>query len=189
LKRRIERFKRHLILSLRRTPATDIEPLRSLGVPLAHQRRQRPFTVVAEPAPAKRRGALDRGQFRAEKSRIADMKNFTPILLAATVLGADATSQALAASSPNSLTMTCAQVQNYVRKHGQTLLTTGKESGNYSFDYADCGGTVPGFACTTDEAYCYVGWWCDYNYPAQVNSQVHDQGTESCPARRSGARR
>jgi hypothetical protein len=117
------------------------------------------------------------------------MKNFTPILLAATVLGADATSQALAASSPNSLTMTCAQVQNYVRRHGQTLLTTGKESGNYSFDYADCGGTVPGFACTTDEAYCYVGWWCDYNYPAQVNSQVHDQGTESCSARRSGARR
>jgi hypothetical protein len=33
-------------------------------------------------------------------------------------------------------------------------------------------------------AYCYVGWWCDYNYPAQVNSQMHDQGTESCPARR-----
>ena len=43
---------------------------------------------------------------------------------------------------------------------------TGKESGNYSFDYADCGGTVPGYACTRDEAYCYVGWWCDYNYPA-----------------------
>ena len=31
------------------------------------------------------------------------------------------------------------------------LLTTGRESGNYSFDYADCGGTVPGFACTKDE--------------------------------------
>src|ERR1700722_11166774 len=49
-----------------------------------------------------------------------------------------------AASYPNSLTMTCAQVQGYIRKHGQTLLTTGKESGNYSFDYTDCGGTVPG---------------------------------------------
>jgi hypothetical protein len=123
-------------------------------------------------------------------SKIKDlgMKNFTPMLLAATVLGAsvcaDATSPASAASTPNSLTMTCAQVQDHIRKHGQTLLATGKESGNYTFDYADCGGTVPGYACTTDEAYCYVGWWCDYNYPAQVNSQVHDQGTESCPARR-----
>jgi hypothetical protein len=121
------------------------------------------------------------------------MKNFTPMLLAAAVLGAgayaDAGSQASAASRLDSLAMSCAQVQDYVKKHGQTLLTTGKESGNYSFDYADCGGTVPGFACTRDEAHCYVGWWCDYNYPAQVNSQVHDQGTEFCPAPRSGARR
>ena len=51
-----------------------------------------------------------------------------------------------------------------------------KESGNYSFDYADCGGTVPGYACTTDVAYCYVGWWCDYNYPAQVNSRCMIKG-------------
>src|ERR1700761_6483976 len=80
--------------------------------------------------------------------------------------------------------LTCAQVQDYVKKHGQTLLTTGGESGNYSFDYADCGGTVPGFACTKDESHCYVGWWCDYNYPVAVNPNVHDQGTESCPARR-----
>jgi hypothetical protein len=124
----------------------------------------------------------------ALKTKGSGMKNITPILLAAAVMGAsawaDATSQALAASSPNSLTMSCAQVQAYIRKHGQTLLTTGKESGNYSFDYADCGGTVPGYACTTDKAYCYVGWWCDYNYPAQVNSQMHNQGTEFCPARR-----
>ena len=115
------------------------------------------------------------------------MKNFTPILAAATfVVGlcADSSGPASAASNPNSLTMTCAQVQDYIRKHGQTLLTTGIESGNYSFNYAECGGTVPGYACTKDVAYCYVGWWCDYNYPAQVNSQVHDQGTESCPARR-----
>ena len=115
------------------------------------------------------------------------MKNFTPMLLAAVfVVGvfADSSGRASAASTPNSLNMTCAQVQDHIRKHGQTLLATGKESGNYSFDYADCGGTVPGYACTKDVAYCYVGWWCDYNYPAQVNSQVHDQGTESCPARR-----
>ena len=115
------------------------------------------------------------------------MKNFTPILAAATfVVGlcADSSGSASAASNPNSLTMTCAQVQDYITKHGQTLLTTGIESGNYSFNYAECGGTVPGYACTKDVAYCYVGWWCDYNYPAQVNSQVHDQGPESCPARR-----
>ena len=85
--------------------------------------------------------------------------------------------------------MTCAQVQSYVKTHGQTLLNTGVESGNYSFSYADCGGTVPGYVCTSDEAYCYVGWWCDYNYPVAVNPNVHDQGTEFCPARRSGARR
>ena len=116
------------------------------------------------------------------------MKNFISILLAATVLGAIACAPSLspasAASNPNSLTMTCAQVQNYIKKHGQTLLSSGRESGNYSFDYAECGGTVPGYACTTDQTYCYVGWWCDYNYPAQVNSQVHDQGTEFCPAGR-----
>jgi hypothetical protein len=34
-----------------------------------------------------------------------------------------------------------------------------------------------------DEAYCYVGWWCDYNYPAIVNPNVHDQGIDSCQAR------
>jgi hypothetical protein len=87
-------------------------------------------------------------------------------------------------ASMDTSNMTCAQVQSYVKAHGQTLLTTGVESGNYSFDYADCGGTVPGYACTADEAYCYVGWWCDYNYPAAVNPNVHDQGTNFCPARR-----
>jgi hypothetical protein len=116
------------------------------------------------------------------------MKTFTPMFLAAAVLGlsgcVDVGNQASAASTANSLAMTCAQVQDHIKKHGQTLLTTGQESGNYSFDYAECGGTVPGFACTTDEAHCYVGWWCDYNYPAIVNPNVHNQGTEFCPARR-----
>jgi hypothetical protein len=132
-------------------------------------------------------GAPDRGPFRTQKPRIGNEKCHANALAAA-VLGAsacaDATSQASAASRTDSLAMSCAQVQDYVRKHGQTLLATGKESGNYSFDYAECGGTVPGFACTTDEAYCYVGWWCDYNYPATVNPNMHDQGTEFCPARR-----
>jgi hypothetical protein len=90
----------------------------------------------------------------------------------------------VAFASMDTSNMTCAQVQGYVKTHGQTLLTTGIESGHYSFNYADCGGTVPGFACTKDEAYCYVGWWCDYNYPVAVNPNVHDQGTNSCPARR-----
>jgi hypothetical protein len=90
----------------------------------------------------------------------------------------------LAVASMDTSDLTCAQVQDYVKTHGQTLLTTGIESGNYSFSYADCGGTVPGFACTTDEAYCFVGWWCDYNYPVAVNPNVHDQGANFCPARR-----
>jgi hypothetical protein len=79
---------------------------------------------------------------------------------------------------------TCAQVQAYVQAHGQTLLSTGQASGNYSFNYADCGGTVPGYACTSDVTFCYVGWWCDDNYPAMANPSVHDQGTDSCSARR-----
>jgi hypothetical protein len=87
-------------------------------------------------------------------------------------------------ASTDTSNMTCAQVQSYVKTNGQTLLTTGIESGNYSFNYADCGGTVPGYVCTKDEAYCYVGWWCDYNYPSIVNPNVHDQGTDFCPARR-----
>ena len=90
------------------------------------------------------------------------MNSLTSGLLAASVFGAATCSNSLgrasAASYPNSLTITCAQVQDYVSKHGQTLLTTGKELGDYSFDYADCGGTVPGFACTRDEAYCYAVW-------------------------------
>jgi hypothetical protein len=131
--------------------------------------------------------ARDRGQFRTPQSGIWDMKNFAPVLLAWAVfvaVCADSSRRASAASTPNSLTRTCAEVQNHIKKHGQTLLATSKESGNYSFDYADCGGAVPGYACTRDDAYCHVGWSCDYNYPAQVNSQVHDQGTESCRARR-----
>jgi hypothetical protein len=83
-------------------------------------------------------------------------------------------------ASVNTPNMTCAQVQDYVKTHGQTLLTTGIESGNYSFNYADCGGTVPGFACTEDKAYCYVGWWCDDNYPTVVNPGAHDQGVNFC---------
>ena len=84
------------------------------------------------------------------------MKIFTPMLLAAVfVVGvcADSSGRASAASTPNSLTMTCAQVQDHIRKHGQTLLATGKESGNYSFDYADCAGTVPGIFWRTLEAF------------------------------------
>jgi hypothetical protein len=107
-------------------------------------------------------------------------------ILALTVL---LLTSSVAFASTDTTTMTCAQVQDYVKKHGQTLLTTGNVSGNYSFDYADCGGTVPGFACTLDEAYCQVGWWCDDNYPAQVNPNAHDQGTDFCPAPRSGPNR
>jgi hypothetical protein len=120
------------------------------------------------------------------------MNSLRSVLLTASVLGIATCSEALglasAASNPNSLTMTCEQVQGYIKKHGQTLLATGKETGNYSFDYSECGGTVPGYACTRDTTYCYVGWWCDYNYPAQVNSQMHDQGTEFCPGRGTGTR-
>ena len=107
------------------------------------------------------------------------MNSLRSVLLAASVFGAatcaDSLGLASAASNPNSLAMTCAQVQDYIKRHGQTLLSTGKESGNYSFNYEDCGGTVPGFACTMDEAYCHVGWWCDYNYPVAVNPNVHDR--------------
>jgi hypothetical protein len=109
------------------------------------------------------------------------MKFFASILLLLT--------SAVAFASTDTTTMTCARVQGYVKLHGQTLLNTGKESGNYSFNYADCGGTVPGFICTLDEPYCYVGWWCDDNYPAIVNPNAHDQGTEFCPALRSGGHR
>ena len=77
-------------------------------------------------------------------------------------------------SNPNSLTMTCAQVRDYIRKHGQTLLTTGIESGNYSANYDECGGTVPGYACTeTSVLLCRMV--VRQVIQLQVNSQVHDQ--------------
>jgi len=74
------------------------------------------------------------------------MKTFTPRFFGGGCFSppavcADAGSQASAASGPDSLAMTCAQVPGLrPKKHGQTLLATGKESGNYSFDYAECGG-------------------------------------------------
>jgi hypothetical protein len=146
-----------------------------------------PFRLNAPRARKELLGRRSQG-IHARKQRDFLMNSLTSILLAATVFGVatcwDSLGRASAASTPNSLTMTCAQLQDYIKKHGQTLLSSGRESGNYSFDYAECGGTVPGYACTTDQTYCYVGWWCDYNYPAQVNSQVHDQGTEFCQARR-----
>ena len=86
------------------------------------------------------------------------MKNLISVLLTVSVFGAITCAASLirasAASASNSLTMTCAQVQDHIKKNGQTLLATGKESGSYSFNYADCGGTVPGYACTSDEAAC-----------------------------------
>jgi len=83
---------------------------------------------------------------------------------------------------------TCAQVQAYVKAHSQTRLNTttsnGYEFSTYSFDYADCGGTVPGFVCTLDNTYCHVGWWCEDQYPSAVNPAGHMQGTDFCPASR-----
>jgi hypothetical protein len=58
------------------------------------------------------------------------------------------------AASIDTSKMARSQAQAYVKAHGQILTTTGIRSGNYSFDYADSGGTVPGFVCTLDEAYC-----------------------------------
>jgi hypothetical protein len=89
----------------------------------------------------------------------------------------------LALGAVETSNMTCAQVQAYVKTNGQTLLRTSNEAGNYSFNYADCGGSVPGFVCTLDEAYRHVGWWCDDNYPTIVNPGAHDQGANSPDAR------
>ena len=75
-------------------------------------------------------------------------------------------------------TLTCQQLQVYLTKHGQTMLTTGRASGNYSPNYAECGGTIPGYVRTQDVAFCYAGWWCDDNYSSSVNPSEHFQGVD-----------
>jgi hypothetical protein len=74
-----------------------------------------------------------RPAIHARKQRDFLMNSLRSVLLAASVLDAATCSDSLglasAASYPNSLTMTCAQVQDHIRKHGQTLLATGQESG------------------------------------------------------------
>ena len=52
-------------------------------------------------------------------------------------------------ASMDTSNMTCAQVQSYVKSHGQTLLTTGVESGNCSFDDARRGAVRDGYGTGT----------------------------------------
>ncbi len=90
------------------------------------------------------------------------MKNFTLLAAAVFVVGvcADSSGRASAAPYPNSLTMTCAQAQNYIAKNDGAILATGHRLRKLRFLRLL---TVPGYAFvrTKDEKYCFVGRYCD----------------------------
>ena len=90
------------------------------------------------------------------------MKNLTPVLLATAVFAAsprsDSTGHALAASYPNSLTMTCAQARNSVAKNDGAILATGNAYASFHSSY--CSGQ-PAYVRTRDDVLCFVGQYCD----------------------------
>ncbi|MGB7975854.1 MAG: hypothetical protein WCF81_16245 [Roseiarcus sp.] len=90
------------------------------------------------------------------------MKNLTPIHLAAAVVVVCACASipgwASAASTPNSLTMTCAQAKAYIANNDGSVLATGNAYASFHSSY--CSGQ-PAFVRTKDEQYCFVGQYCD----------------------------
>ena len=90
------------------------------------------------------------------------MKSLMSVLLGASVFGAtacvDFLGRASAASYPNSLTMTCAQAQNYIAKNDGAVLATGHAYASFHSSY--CSGW-PAYVRTKDEKLCFVGQYCD----------------------------
>ena len=87
----------------------------------------------------------------------------------------------LASAMPNSLDMTCAQAKAFVQKNQPATLATGEEWGNFSFNWADCGGNPPAYVCTKDVHYCFIGFSCQ-SVPTPTNPAGYYQGTNFCNA-------
>lgn len=109
----------------------------------------------------------------------------TSLLASVFVIAAATQAFALNESFPDTQDMTCAQIQDYVLRYGQSKLKTGDTFASFRSGY--CSGQVPGFVCTKDVAYCNVGvycYWHTYGDLAPVNPESYMQGVESRHARR-----
>ena len=83
------------------------------------------------------------------------MKSSSLALLAALAFCAPAVA---GPAVPNSLTMTCAQAQDYIAKNDGAVLATGDACASFHSSY--CSGQ-PAFVRAKDARYCYVGQYCD----------------------------
>ena len=75
---------------------------------------------------------------------------------------------------PNSLSMTCAQAQNYIKKNDGGILATGNAYASFHSTY--CSGQ-PAYVRTKDEKLCYVGEYCDCQ--TTYCSQSYFQGQDN----------
>jgi len=74
---------------------------------------------------------------------------------------------------PNSLTLTCAQAQDYIAKNDGAVLATGGARASFHSSY--CSGQ-PAYVRTKDTRYCYVGQYCDCE--TTYCAQSYFQGTD-----------
>ncbi len=104
------------------------------------------------------------------------MRRFASVVLTisafATLAGA-AAGPGDASEYPNSLNMTCAQAQDYIKKNDGAVLATGDARASFHSSY--CSGQ-PAYVRTKDAQYCYVGVYCDCTttYCAQSYFQGQD---------------
>ena len=80
---------------------------------------------------------------------------------------------ATATGYPNSLTMTCAQAQDYIAKNDGAILATGSAYASFHSTY--CSGQ-PAYVRTKDVKICYVGLYCDCE--TTYCAQSYFQGTD-----------
>src|SRR5271166_91346 len=92
---------------------------------------------------------------------------FLMLLTSLQVLASDGAVAGGAARYPNSLTMTCAQAQDYIAKNDGAILATGDAHASFHSSY--CSGQ-PAYVRTRDVQYCHVGQYCDCNTTYCVQS-------------------
>ncbi len=81
---------------------------------------------------------------------------------------------------PDSAHMTCAEAQAYIQQNGSAMLATCDEYA--TFTSGSCGygqQAKAGYVRTSDQAWCYVGSYCDNYHQGNGGSYLQDGGS-SC---------
>jgi hypothetical protein len=106
------------------------------------------------------------------------MRRVVSVLLTISALGAVAwveTVNARAATEyQNSLNITCAQAQDYIKKNDGGVLATGDAYASFHFSY--CSGQ-PAYVRTRNVKFCYIGQYCDCE--TTYCSQSYFQGQDN----------